>query len=155
MMRSAVAWEDVRQAAFSPDGRRVVTASSNREAWIWDALTGGKQVALEGHKGWVEPAEFSPDGQWVVTASADRQMRIWDAELLILPHLDEAADPVAVLSAAFSPDGQRIVTVPKRGAVRLWWCRSFDHLDDLLTFAKERAHRDRRTSYLARKEDAR
>ena len=56
-------------AAFSPDGRRVVTASYDKMAKIWNATTGKVVHTLKGHSGWVYSAAFSPDGRSVVTAS--------------------------------------------------------------------------------------
>ena len=57
-------------AAFSPDGQRIVTASSNKTARLWDAAT-GKPIGgpLKGHEAAVLSAAFSPDGQRIVTAS--------------------------------------------------------------------------------------
>ena len=39
----------VESAAFSPDGSRIVTASSDNTARIWDAAT-GKELAILGEK---------------------------------------------------------------------------------------------------------
>ena len=72
--------DDIRSAAFSPDGKRIVTASWDRTARIWDAAT-GKPIGepLRGHEDVVMSAAFSPDGQRIVTASKDRTARVWDA----------------------------------------------------------------------------
>ncbi len=86
------AWRDLRErlvlgheerlfsAAFSPDGKRIVTASLDKTAQIWDAAS-GKPIGepLKGHKHAVLSAAFSPDGARIVTASKDRTARIWDA----------------------------------------------------------------------------
>src|ERR1700728_2723762 len=40
----------VRSAAFSPDSRRVVTASEDQTARIWDAATGNEIKVLHGHR---------------------------------------------------------------------------------------------------------
>src|SRR5204863_8945204 len=84
----------VNAANWSPDGKRVVTASHDGTARIWDAATGAELVVLSGHRGAVDTAAFSPDGRRVVTASVDNTARIWDAvtgkQLAVLSgHSDE------------------------------------------------------------------
>ena len=66
-------------AAFSPDGQRIVTASADKTARIWDAAS-GKPIGkpLRGHEDEVRGAAFSPDGKRIVTASSDKTARIWD-----------------------------------------------------------------------------
>ena len=66
-------------AAFSPDGARIVTASDDKTARVWDAATGKAIAVLSGHDGAVLSAAFSPDGARVVTASDDKTARVWDA----------------------------------------------------------------------------
>ena len=68
-------------AAFSPDGKRIVTASFDKTARLWDAES-GKQIGepLMGHTDAVRSAAFSPDGKRIVTASLDNTARLWDAE---------------------------------------------------------------------------
>jgi WD40 repeat protein len=105
----------VVSASFSPDGRRVVTASADGTARLWDTVT-GREARLP-HAEAVSSASFSPDGKRVVTA-AGRTVRLWDAATgkpLGEPH--SLADRVSF--AAFSPDGSRIVTSSARKA-QLW-----------------------------------
>lgn len=67
----------VYSAVFSPNGRRVVTASIDRTARIWDSASGKEIVVLKGHEDVVRSAMFSPDGRHVVTASLDKTARVW------------------------------------------------------------------------------
>jgi WD40 repeat protein len=69
----------VTSAAYSPDGARIVTASEDRTARIWDAATGKEITVLRGHERErsVTSAAFSPDGARIVTASMDGTARIW------------------------------------------------------------------------------
>jgi WD40 repeat protein len=113
----------VYSVAFSPDGKRIVTASRDsrdKTARLWDAETGKPIIELIGHASGVWSAMFSPDGKRIVTASADRTARLWDAETgkPIGEPLTGHAD--GVLSAAFSPDGKRIVTASADTTARLW-----------------------------------
>jgi hypothetical protein len=64
---------------FSPDGRRLATASWDRTVKVWDAQTGQEAITLKGHTGWVEGVAFSPDGQHIASASDDRTVKVWDA----------------------------------------------------------------------------
>jgi WD40 repeat protein len=67
-------------AAFSSDGRLVVTVSLDQTARLWEAETGGEITVRRGHQGEVFSAAFAPDGRLVVTASRDGTVRLWDVE---------------------------------------------------------------------------
>ena len=100
---------DVSSAAFSPDGSRVVTATLDHTARLWDAKTGAPLATLSGHTDWVHSAAFSPDGSRVVTASADTTARLWDAKTGA-PLATLSGHVNGVTSAVFSPDGSRVIT---------------------------------------------
>jgi hypothetical protein len=70
----------VSHASYSSDGRRVVTASNDDTARVWDPETGKEIALLKGHTSDVIAASFSPDGKRVVTASYDYTARVWDPE---------------------------------------------------------------------------
>jgi WD40 repeat protein/serine/threonine protein kinase len=65
--------------AFSPDGRRIATACTDRTVKIWDSQTGQEVLTLRDHTGGVTCLAFSPDGHRLVSGSFDRTARIWDA----------------------------------------------------------------------------
>jgi len=109
----------VYTAAFSADGRSIVTASSDKTARVWSALTGREVRQLRGHADIVESAAFSPDGRRIVTASGDKTARIWDAVtgesvMQLVGHEGK------VVFAAFSPEGQRIVTASGDNTAVIW-----------------------------------
>src|SRR5262245_17276841 len=98
---------------------RVVTASLDNTARLWDAASGKPVGEPMPHEGWVRSAQFSPDGQRVVTASDDNTARLWDAA-----NGKPIGEPMTheswVWSAQFSPDGQRVVTASEDKTARLW-----------------------------------
>jgi WD40 repeat protein len=109
----------IRSASFSADDKRIVAASDDKTARLWDAATAKEIAVLRGHDEGVSSAAFSPDGTRIVTASDDKTARQWDAatakEIAVLRGHDEG-----VSSAAFSPDGTRIVTASSDKTARLW-----------------------------------
>jgi WD40 repeat protein len=70
---------EVMSASFSADGQRIVTASDDRTARVWD-LQGRELLKLQGHEKIVRSASFSADGQRIVTA--DGTARVWAVENL-------------------------------------------------------------------------
>ena len=123
--------EWVNSAQFSPDGTRVVTASEDKTARVWDAHTGKALSEPLRHEDAVLSAQFSPDGTRVVTASGDRTARVWDA------HTGKAlSEPMrhedAVKSAQFSPDGTRVVTASEDKTARVWDARTGKALSEPL-----------------------
>jgi WD40 repeat protein len=110
--------DEVLAVGFSADGRRVLTASRDRTARIWDAATGRELVCMRGHAGAALVATFSPNERRVLTLSQDDgTARLWDAATgKELRRLEPARKPGArgtvdgFGSARFSPDGRRVVT---------------------------------------------
>ena len=71
--------------AFSPDGTRVVTGSSDNTARLWDAQTGTPIGDVMSHEFPVNAVAFSPDGTRLVTGSADMSARLWDVRMAPVP----------------------------------------------------------------------
>ena len=62
--------DTVTSAAFSPDGKRIVSGSSDETVRIWDASTGQPVGSpLEGRTDYVRSVAFSPDGKRIVSES--------------------------------------------------------------------------------------
>ena len=62
---------DVRSAAFSGDGKRVVTASHDGTVRVWDAETGKQMLTLPGSTGIVPLARFYDDDTRIITTSPE------------------------------------------------------------------------------------
>ncbi|KAF8805798.1 WD40 repeat-like protein, partial [Phlegmacium glaucopus] len=70
--------DGVNSAAFSADGRHIVSASGDHIVKIWNTATGECEAELKGHSRQVNSAVFSPDGMHIVSASDDHTALIWN-----------------------------------------------------------------------------
>src|SRR5439155_1033634 len=114
----------IRSAEFSPDGKRIVTATAewdvatSGEARMWDAETGKRLPAILKDEDYLHSVQFSPDGNWILTRS-DNAVRVWNANsgsAMETPIRHNSG----ILSAEFSPDGKRILTVSQDKTMRVW-----------------------------------
>lgn len=121
----------VNTCAFSPDGRRLVSASADDTLKIWDAQTGEELLTLAGHSDCLTACAYSPNGLQIVSGSLDRSVRIWEAETGA-----ELASLVghsgSVEACMYSPDGKRIVSASRDKTLKIWDAQQF-HLIRTLT----------------------
>ncbi|KAI0393609.1 WD40-repeat-containing domain protein [Xylariaceae sp. FL0594] len=96
--------ETVGGLDISPDGKQIVSASSDCTARIWDLATA-----------------FSPDGSLIATSSWDTTARVWEAKGERQNEVTKLIAHTAVVrKIAFSRDGKYIVTCSRDATARIW-----------------------------------
>jgi serine/threonine protein kinase/WD40 repeat protein len=108
--------------AFSPDGKFVLTGSTDRAARLWDTATGQLLGPPLLHKGKVTRVAFSKDGCLLLTMSRDHTTRLWDAATRkpLGPPLHHLQWDIPQTFVAFSPEDQAVLTAGTDGNLMRW-----------------------------------
>jgi WD40 repeat protein len=111
-----------QSAAFSPDGKEIVTVNPDQSAAeVWSTTSYHRKLGVltEPSHNMIGSASFSPHGKDIVTTSGGTA-QIWSASSLQQLMVITAPDGSFIESAAFRPDGKEIVTTSDDGTARIW-----------------------------------
>jgi len=116
--------------AFSPDGKKVVTASGTDpdagegSVVLWDLHNTDKYEILAQNAAW-SACDFSPDGRKIIFGGDN--INVWDIErqdiVKVIRNLDSW-----VIYCAFSADGEKIISVDAHGTIQLWDSETYEEL---------------------------
>ena len=116
----------VAQLAFSPNGKLLAGADSDRTVWLWDAsdprrLRRTAQLPVGASA--VTAVAFAPTGSLLATGAGDGTVRLWDiaqpSHAVVLATIPTEGSAVAGL--AFDPrDGGTLAVAAVNGTATLW-----------------------------------
>ena len=109
----------VNGCAISPDGKYVVSASSDQTLTLWDVESGKHIRTFSGHKDRVLNCALSADGKRLVSASYDQTLTLWEVESG--KHIRTFSGHKGyVYSCALSAEGKRLVSASYDQTLKLW-----------------------------------
>ena len=121
---------EVNGVAVTPDGKRTVSASSDKTLKVWDLESGKELQTLAGHSSGVTAVAVTPDGKLAVSASSDQTLKVWDLgsgkELQTLAGHSGGVNAVAVTA-----DGKRAVSASWDKTLKVWDLESGKELQTL------------------------
>ncbi|MCI0485492.1 MAG: protein kinase [Blastocatellia bacterium] len=106
----------VRKAAFSPDGRLLVSVGEDAKVMVWDFARRERLATFNDHTDWINSVAFSPDGRLVATGA--EVVILWDA--ITRQKIAPLDYPSIVWSVVFSPDGRWLVSTHGDGTIQVW-----------------------------------
>src|SRR5262245_25084036 len=71
--------DNVDAVVWSPDGKRLASASLDNSVRIWDPVSGEETLVLRSNAGMFYDVSWNPDGAQLAAACSDGQIWIWDA----------------------------------------------------------------------------
>ncbi|MBD1942248.1 PD40 domain-containing protein, partial [Coleofasciculus sp. FACHB-712] len=116
--------EQLTDAAFSPDGQRLVTSQLDGTIQLWNTKGQLLQDKLVKSKVGVLSVAFSPDGQLLATGSWDGTTRLWSINGQQLGEFQ--GHQGSVTEVAFSPNGKLLATTENDNTIRLWQLGEMD-----------------------------
>jgi WD40 repeat protein len=106
------------QVSFSPDGRHLVSSSSDYTARLWSVPDLKLLAVLSSQEDDVEMSAFHPSEPLIATASRDHQVRVYDfSGTLLHTFSGHTAD---VISVEWAADGDELVSSSDDGTIKRW-----------------------------------
>ncbi|MXN73964.1 hypothetical protein GR157_04320 [Burkholderia sp. 4701] len=106
------------QVEFSPDGRHLVTSSSDHTSRLWSVPDLKLRAVFGQQQDDVEMSVFHPDKELVATASRDHRVRVYDFQGALQACFEgHTAD---VISVAWSADGDELISSSDDGTIKRW-----------------------------------
>ncbi|MDB9486116.1 WD40 repeat domain-containing protein [Dolichospermum circinale CS-537/01] len=108
----------VNAIAVTPDGKTVISGSSDKTIKIWDVVTGTEKFTLPGHSNSVSAIAVTPDGKTVISGSSDNTIKIWDVgtgtEKFTLQGHSNSVNAIAL-----TPDGKTVISGSYK-TIKIW-----------------------------------
>lgn len=109
----------VSTVVWSPDGKRIASASGDHTVQVWDASNGAHVLTYHGHRSDVTALAWSPNGQYLASGGIDATVQVWKAASGQLVYTYRGHSD-AIFSLAWSRDNQYLASASNDGSLQVW-----------------------------------
>ena len=109
----------VDSVAFTPNGKRVISASWDGTMKVWDVSSGKLIKTLQGHNGSVKSVAIAEGGRYFASGSEDKTVKVWPLTSDIRS-MTSSGHCGSVLSVNYSPDGRHVLSAADDNTLRIW-----------------------------------
>ncbi len=109
----------VHAVAWSPNGLRLASVSSDKTLQVWDSLTGKKYFIHRSSTSGLNAVAWSPDNRYVLSGGNDKMVQVWDIMTRHTAHTYRGHSGY-ITSLAWSPDGKLVASGSVDHTVQIW-----------------------------------
>lgn len=113
----------ISSLAWSPDGKRIASASGDHTVQIWNASNASHVLTYREDRLDISAVAWSPNGELIVSGDINGAIQVWNATSgqIVSTYQKHSS---AIYSLAWSPDNQDIASASGDGTLQVWQASS-------------------------------
>jgi polyadenylation factor subunit 2 len=108
----------VNVVCWTPEGRRLLTASSNGEFTLWNGMSFNFELIMQAHETAIRAASYSHSGEWLISADQTGLVKYWQPNFNQLKEVQAHSETIRGL--VFSPTDAKFATASDDASLKIW-----------------------------------